>query len=175
MYNPHAKEWQTVNNGEVQASFPSGPKGKRDAQFEALACDCRLIYNEIHMVLKAHKNHSEILEITKRAVKAGYLLRDGHLLPPRALSEPGSYVNEIATVRSQREPEKIYAICDVNKLIWCSCPDHQEGLYRAKFRKQNGYSPGAPALATGQVLDKHILAYLFDLVINLYRKEQDNA
>lgn len=158
-YNRAERQWEAVN-GRTWL-FPAGPSGKRQAQLYALDHDVPLVADEVKAIMAraqaSNPNSTEAEAITRRAIKAGFLVRDGHVLPPRPFDADGSYLNEIARVRSsQKWPDGSAVEYAVNQPtrheVWCECPDFKEG---------------APTLPSGQKACKHVLAVLICEALDL--------
>lgn len=159
-YNRSERLWE-ARNGRVW-QFPSGPAGKRQAQLYALDHDLPQVADEVKSLIaqaQAHNPHSTEAEaIARRAIKAGFLIRNGQVLPPRAFDSDSSYLNEIGRVRSSTEswPDGSaveYAVTQPTAgEVWCECPD---------FREE------APTLPSGQKACKHVLAVLMAEALEL--------
>lgn len=80
--------------------------------------------------------------IIKRALRAGYLVAGGRVLPPVPFQEYGGCLGEVARVQGSKE----YIITYDMEHCYCDCPDFRFG--------------NAPKLPSGQVACKHILAFL---------------
>jgi hypothetical protein len=153
LYNRKEAMWE-ARNGRVW-QYPSGPAGKRQAQLYALDHDVPLIADEVRSLIALaqgeNPNSQEAEAVARRALKAGFLIRNGHVLPPRAFDAEGSYLNEIARVRSSSQtwPDGStveYGLTQLdNGSVWCSCPD---------------FADQAPYLPSRQKACKHILAVL---------------
>lgn len=155
-YDRHARAWEAVNGATTR--FPAGPEGRRRATLYALEHDRPDIAAETLATLDSIEAARPRLPVdvpglTSRILKAGLLLRDGHVLPPRELSAPGSYLTEIARVKSQTEkwPDGSpveYAITQdsPDDFLGCGCEDFT--------------SHRAPVLPSGQRACKHVLAFL---------------
>ncbi len=152
-YDRSSRQWQAVN-GRVW-SWPAGAAGKRQAQLYALEADVPQVAEEIKAIIANiqayNPNSTQAEAVTRRAIRAGFILRDGKMLPPRAFDAHGSYVNELARIKSSSmawdDGTAIeYAITQVsNNMCWCECPDFQDD---------------APYLPSGQQACKHILTVL---------------
>jgi hypothetical protein len=165
-YNRSTRRWQLSGNGS-QADFPPGPAGKRAAQLEALRRDCPDVAADIAQVLAQTANQPQAEAIARRLIKAGFLVRDGHIEPPLPLEEPRSYVHEIARVRSRRDPDVAYAICFTpERQAYCECLDWHNGHQLdilAEYYREHPADPqrpkwGAPKLSNGDYACQHILA-----------------
>ncbi|MCP4283908.1 MAG: hypothetical protein GY792_05590 [Gammaproteobacteria bacterium] len=166
-YNRSTRQWE-ARNGTV-TSFPAGKEGKKNAQLHALQSDCDTIFNEVLAIVENTSNHPQAAGIEARAIRAGFLVRDGHLLPPRGLDKPESYVGEVARVKSQSEPDTEYAIVITpEQRTYCDCRDWHNGHMLdvgANYYRQHPDDPerprsGAPKLTSGDYACKHILAVL---------------
>jgi len=145
-YDRSARQWQAIN-GRTWA-WPAGPDGRREAELYALEHDCPEVAEQVKAVIanaKAVKHLTFDAEgITKRVIKAGFIIRDGKLLPPVPFNQYGGCLNEIARCQgSQPEP---YIINYVDEQVICDCHDFMLG--------------NAPLLPSGQRACKHILATL---------------
>ncbi len=144
-YNRSAKQWE-AQNGTV-TSFPPGTAGKRQAQLVALRNDVPQVAAEIEAIIanaEAVYLMYDAEAISSRAIRAGFLVRDGHVLPPVPFDEYGGCLNEIARVQGS-EPEP-YIISYVDDQVICECHDFMLG--------------NAPFLPSGQSACKHVLAVL---------------
>ncbi len=156
-YNRAAKMYQAVNGQEVASGT------KRQCELAALAHDCPDIHDEIMAIIAnaeaTRQNYMVDAEaVTERAIKAGFILRDGLLLPPRLFEKqlPG----EVAFCLSQADSEKGYAI---------TISFSREGFFICDCHDWNN----APRLASGQIACKHILTYTIALAMLV--EETDNV
>jgi hypothetical protein len=170
-YDRSLRAWQAVN-GRVW-SFP-GPDGQRQAQLYAIDHDRPDIAAEVQAIMANNQAHPAYEGITRRAIKAGFIVRDGHVLPPRPLEAEGSYLHEVARVRSQSKtwPDGSpveYAVCvSPEGQSCCECEDWHNGhtldiladYYRLFPHDPHRPRSGAPKLANGDYGCKHILAVL---------------
>ena len=175
-YNRSTRRWEIYPADQTRAEavaaghladFPAGPEGKRAAQLAALQQDCPDVAFDVKQVLAQTAEHPEAEAIACRAIEAGFLVRDGHVLPRREMEEPGSYVHEIARVRSQRDEDVLYAICFTpERQGYCECIDWHNGHQLdilADYYREHPDDPqrprnGAPKLPNGDYACKHILA-----------------
>jgi len=158
MYNRPAKIYIAANGQEVARGT------KRQCELAALAHDCPDVHDEI-MAIIANAEASRIYmvdaeAVTERAIKAGFILRDGLLLPPRPRPFEKQLPGEVAFCLSQSDKENGYAI---------SVSFSREGFFICDCH--DWYN--APRLASGQVACKHILAQMIALA--LFVEETDNV
>jgi hypothetical protein len=134
---------------------------------EALRRDCPDVAADIAQVLAQTANQPQAEAIARRLIKAGFLVREGHIEPPLPLEEPRSYVHEIARVRSRRDPDVAYAICFTpERQAYCECLDWHNGHQLdilAEYYREHPADPqrpkwGAPKLSNGDYACQHILA-----------------
>lgn len=153
IYNRKRKQWDVHNGHElgesrsavlVVVSFPT----KQAAQLYALEVDCPAVHKEVCAIIDATRLTAEANAIEKRAVKAGLLVRDGHILP--ANSYWGDQLNAYCVVKSQSDPGRIYHIFPGWSDLSCTCED---------------FAWRAPWFNTDQRVCKHILAYLIALAV----------
>jgi len=142
-YNRSLNIYEAVNGRLVAQG------GKRHCQLEALKHDRPDIHAEIVAIIANVEAAAifcvDVDAITKRAIKAGFILRDGLLQPPRPFEkqEPG----EVAYCLSQSGSGAGYSIvenCHREGYVICSCFDWYN----------------APKLESGQVACKHVLAHM---------------
>ena len=127
IYNRTAKIYMAVNGQEVARGT------KQACQLAALEHDALDIFDEVMAIIQNFPPAKE------RAIKAGFILRDGLLLPPQPFDVEGTYMNEIGRVGQ-------HVVTWNNGFCSCDCHD---------FMLQN-----APILPSRQRACKHILAVL---------------
>jgi hypothetical protein len=169
-YNRAARQWWVVDEEGTKplADFPAGRNGKREAETFALANGSEAIFRKMMAIVEANLNHPEIMALENRAIKAAFMARDGHVLPPRPLHAPGSFVGEVARVLSQGEQGAAYAVVQSPSGLFCECQDWHNGrskdILKDYYRKHPDDPDrprfGAPKLADGTYACKHVLAYL---------------
>ena len=120
-YNRNQREW-TAQNGSETKPFPAGTDGKRQAQMWALERDCLDVAEMVTDMIHSGEDKG-------RAIRAGLLVRDGHVRPPLAFPDDyGSSLNEMGRVQSQSatwdDGKKIeYIVTDQATGLCCDCDD----------------------------------------------------
>jgi SWIM zinc finger len=144
-YDPSARAWTTTNG--TTAAFPPGDVGKRQAELHALMHDAPDVADEVSAIIANAEAALmfDVEAITSRAIKAGFLIRDGKVWPGVPFDQPGGCLNEIARVRGSQD-EAYIVTCDKEDNCYCDCFDF--------------LSERAPILPSGQRACKHILAVL---------------
>ncbi len=147
-YNSAAGRWQVNGRSGRTWSWPQGPDGERQAQLYALEQDVPEVAAEVKAIIAnaASVRHLmyDVEGITRRVIRAGFLIRDGKLLPPVPFEQYGGCFGELARVRG-RKPEP-YIITHDGENCFCDCAD---------FRLEH-----APLLPSGEQACKHIMAFL---------------
>ncbi len=148
-YDRRARQWQAIN-GRLLGHWPAGPEGHRAAHLAALRHDAPQVAAEVEAIITNAEAVAHLMydaeAISRRAIRAGFLVRDGRVLPPVAFDQYGGCINEIARV--QGSDELPYIISHDGDECHCDCPDYQLG--------------NAPLLPSGQAACKHILAILIN-------------
>jgi len=168
-YNRNQRQWIVTNGQQIIDVFP--PKSKPQAQLAAIRYGNPDLAEEIEAIIPNNAIHPEGLAIEARAIKAGLLIEAGHVYAPRAWRDGRYHAAEIAAVRSQGDPGKIYSVYITgigdDDYLACECEDHRNGLQRDYYPPGHPNRPrsGAPVLANGQIACKHILAILISEIL----------
>ncbi len=169
MYNRSDRQWQVWSQEQEYSealviggviSFPAGKEGKRAAMLAALRNDRSDIADEVEAIIANHPHNEPLID---RAIKAGQLVVAGNVRAPLPLDAPHSYLGECCRVESQTTPGEFYAISECAREMWCTCPDHENGLKRQMLHQDHPERPkyGAPWLGPPIGLAcKHIIAWL---------------
>ena len=164
-YNRSARRWES-RNGRVWA-FPAGPAGKRQAELYALGHDVPPVAADIEALIARYADHEQAKAIADRLVKAGFLLRDGHLTALE-VGRNGHPKFIRASVKSQ-SGEARYIV--QHNLTWtCECEDWENGdALRLGLPRRSG----APFIQGRGVACKHILTV--SLALNQLRRQAEAA
>jgi len=126
-YNRSEKTWEAIN-GKV-SSFATKP----EAELAALRHDVPEVYQALVSLVSDERNE----KVTNRAVRAGFILRDGLLREDWGWEE--HLPSTVAVCQSQSQPGKEYDIClsyrDDTTLI-CECQDYLDLAPRLSDRRQ---------------------------------------
>jgi len=130
-------------------SFPAGDEGRIAAQMSALAHDAPDVALWIETLILAHPLES----VRRRLVRAGFLIRDGHVEHLALSPLGGAYVS--ARVRSS-DGVRVYNVW--RNLTWqCDCQDWENGNAWRFGNKREHFAPVVRGLG---VMCKHVWAVL---------------
>lgn len=163
LFNPRARQWE-VHNGTV-TRFPAGPAGKRAGQLYALEHDVPDVAADVAALIARYADQPQAQAIASRAVKAGFLVRDGHITALE-VGRNGHPKFIRASVKSQRGEWRYLVL---HNLTWsCECEDWDNG---DALRLGLPRRAGAPHIKGKGVACKHVLAV--SLKLSQLRREAD--
>lgn len=159
-------QWLVRRAGDARAVRAFPPGARREVELYVLSLDAPEVCREVQRVIEHHTESRQGEAISRRAVRAGFILRDGLLRAGRSMEQPGALAGEVARLVSQsrpaREADEPYAVCLTQDGLFCTCEDWANGLQLQTLPPGNPDLPrtGAPHLEGVGLVCKHVIAVL---------------
>jgi hypothetical protein len=123
--------------------FPTSVQSQRRAVLSAFDQYMPEVADEIRAIIYNTRKLPQAEAVAQRAIRAGFILKEGKLWPPRDPQITG-HINEVARAQGSRGEE--YTLSFDGEELYCDCPDFQAGK--------------APELPSGQIACKHVISIL---------------
>jgi hypothetical protein len=124
--------------------FPTSVQSQRRAILSAFDQYMPEVADEIRAIIYNTRKLPQSEAIAQRAIRAGFILKEGKLWPPKDFNQTGGCINEIARCEGSRGEQ--YILSFDGEEVYCDCMDFQLGH--------------APILPSGQIACKHVLSIL---------------